>query len=172
MLLIVKVDVDGSLEPVVKSLENLDVESLKVRVLHADVGDITENDVNLASASDAIVIGFNVTADSAAEHLAESLGVDVRTYDIIYKLIESVELALHGLLEPEYADRTYWRGRSAPRDPSAEDRQYRGLLRAGRHDPAQFQDARCAARRSARQGFVGGQPEAFRRGCARSAYRL
>jgi translation initiation factor IF-2 len=105
LLLIIKVDVDGSLEPVVNSVENIQVQDLKVRVLHADVGDISENDVNLASASGAIIIGFNVEADSAAERAAESLGVDIRTYNIIYHLIESVELALQGLLEPEYADK-------------------------------------------------------------------
>ncbi len=105
LLIIVKVDVDGSLEPVVTSIENLATSDLKVRVLHADVGEITENDVNLASASDAVILGFNVEVDPMAARLAEGKGVDVRTYDIIYKLIESVELALHGMLEPEYADK-------------------------------------------------------------------
>jgi translation initiation factor IF-2 len=105
LLLIIKVDVDGSLEPVVNSVQNLSSTDRKVRVLHADVGDITENDVNLASASRAVVLGFNVTADGPALRLAEALGVDIRTYDIIYKLIESVELALHGMLEPEYENK-------------------------------------------------------------------
>jgi translation initiation factor IF-2 len=105
LLLIMKVDVDGSLEPVVNSVQNLSSTDMKVRVLHADVGDITENDVNLASASRAVIIGFNVKPDSAAERLAESLGVDIRTYDVIYKLIESVELALHGMLEPVYENK-------------------------------------------------------------------
>jgi len=105
LLLIIKVDVDGSLEPVVNSVQNIVVSDFKVRVLHADVGEITENDVNLAHASHAIIIGFNVQPDSAAERVAESLGVDIRSYDVIYKLIESVELALKGLLEPEYADK-------------------------------------------------------------------
>jgi len=105
LLLIIKVDVDGSLEPVVNSVQNLSSADMKVHVLHADVGNITENDVNLASASQAVVIGFNVTADAPAERLAEALGVDIRTYDIIYKLIESVELALHGMLEPEYENK-------------------------------------------------------------------
>jgi translation initiation factor IF-2 len=105
LLIIVKVDVDGSLEPVVSSVENLATSDLKVRVLHADVGEITENDVNLAGASDAVILGFNVEVDPMAARLAESKGVDIRTYDIIYKLIESVELALHGMLEPEYADK-------------------------------------------------------------------
>jgi translation initiation factor IF-2 len=105
LLLIIKVDVDGSLEPVVKSVENLEVQGLRVKVLHADVGEITENDVNLAAASHAVILGFNVTPDSAAARVAESQGVDIRTYNIIYKLIESVELALHGMLEPQYEDK-------------------------------------------------------------------
>ncbi len=105
LLLVIKVDVDGSLEPVVKSVENIEVGELKVRVLHAGVGQITEDDVNLANASGAIIIGFNVKADPPAARTAESLGVDIRSYNIIYKLIESVELALKGLLEPEYEDR-------------------------------------------------------------------
>ncbi len=105
LLLIIKVDVDGSLEPVVKSVENISVGEMHVRVLHADVGEITENDVNLAAASDAVIIGFNVEPDSAAARVAEAQGVEILTYTVIYKLIESVELALQGLLEPEYQDR-------------------------------------------------------------------
>lgn len=105
LLLIIKVDVDGSLEPVVKSVENIEVGDMRVRVLHSDVGEITENDVNLAAASRAVIIGFNVGPDSAAARVAESQGIDIRTYSVIYKLIESVELALQGLLEPEYQDR-------------------------------------------------------------------
>ncbi len=104
--LIIKVDVNGSLEPVVNSVESAATKDLTVRVLHADVGPITENDVNLASASNAIILGFNVEADSAARHVAESNGVDIRTYSVIYKLIEDVELALKGMLDPVYADRT------------------------------------------------------------------
>jgi translation initiation factor IF-2 len=106
LLLIIKVDVYGSLEPVVNSVEQIKEGDLKVRVLHADVGEITESDVNLASASEAVIIGFNVGADSAAERLAEGLGVEIRTYNVIYKLIESVELALKGMLEPVYEDKT------------------------------------------------------------------
>ncbi len=105
LLLIIKVDVDGSLEPVVNSVENIEVAEMSVRVLHSGVGEITENDVNLAASSSAVIVGFNVEPDSAARRLAESQGVDIRSYNIIYKLIESVELALNGLLEPEYEDR-------------------------------------------------------------------
>ncbi|HML22835.1 MAG TPA: translation initiation factor IF-2 [Aggregatilinea sp.] len=104
--LIIKVDVYGSLEPVVAEVENLATNDLKVRVLHADVGEITENDVNLASASNAIILGFNAYADSAAQRIAESNGVDIRSYSVIYKLIEDVEMALNGMLDPVYADRT------------------------------------------------------------------
>ena len=102
--LIIKADVQGSLEPIVRSLEDLGDEKLGVRVLHADVGNISENDIMLASASSAIVIGFNVEADSAARMMAETSGVDIRHYSIIYKLIEDVELALKGMLEPVFED--------------------------------------------------------------------
>ncbi len=102
--LIVKVDVQGSLEPIVNSLNNLSDTALGVNVLHAEVGNISENDIMLASASGAIVLGFNVQADSAARRMAENHGVDIRIYDVIYKLVEDVELALKGLLEPVYED--------------------------------------------------------------------
>jgi translation initiation factor IF-2 len=78
-------------------------------VLTTDIGNVNESDVNLASASHAIVIGFNVGVDNAARTAATSLGVDIRTYTVIYKLFEDVELALSGLLEPEYAERTIGR---------------------------------------------------------------
>ncbi len=100
--LIVKCDVQGSLEPIVNSLEKLGNSELGVRILHAEVGNITENDIMLASASNAVVLGFNVKVDPAAQRMAESKTVDIRLYNIIYKLIEDVELALQGLLEPEY----------------------------------------------------------------------
>jgi translation initiation factor IF-2 len=103
--LVVKADVQGSLEPIVKSLEDLGDSELGVKVLHAEAGNITENDVMLASASNGIVLGFNVRPDNAAQIMADSNGVDIRTYSIIYKLIEDVELALHGLLEPVYEDK-------------------------------------------------------------------
>jgi len=97
--LIVKVDVHGSLEPVVKSIEDVASRSeIKVRVLHASVGNISENDVNLAAASKAVVIGFNVRPDGPARKLAESLGVSIRTYNIIYRLTEDLEKALKGML--------------------------------------------------------------------------
>jgi translation initiation factor IF-2 len=103
--LIVKADVQGSIEPIVTSLERLGDEGLKVSIIHTAAGNITESDINLAVASHAIVIGFQVTVDPAARRMAENEGVDVRLYDIIYKLVDEVELALKGLLEPTYVSR-------------------------------------------------------------------
>ncbi len=103
--LIIKVDVQGSLEPIVNSLSRLGSQELKVNILHTGTGNIGESDVMLAAASSAVVIGFTVDADVAARRLAESQGVDIRHYDIIYKLIEDIDKALTGLLEPVYADK-------------------------------------------------------------------
>lgn len=104
--LIVKADVQGSLEPIVNSLKDLAANNVKVKILLEGTGGISESDVNLAVASQAIVVGFHVGVDPAAERLAEAEGVDIRLYEIIYKLIEDIEKALKGMLEPEYADKT------------------------------------------------------------------
>ncbi|MES0359602.1 MAG: translation initiation factor IF-2 [Anaerolineales bacterium] len=98
--LIVKADVQGSLEPIVSSLNELGGE-ISINILHAETGNIGENDVMLAAASKAIVVGFNVEADSAANRLADTEGVSIRLYDIIYRLTEDIEMALKGMLEPE-----------------------------------------------------------------------
>jgi translation initiation factor IF-2 len=98
--LIVKADVQGSLEPIISSLNDLQGGDIGVNVLHAETGTIGENDIMLASASKAIVVGFNVSADAAARRLAEVEGVSIRLYDIIYRLLEDVEKALKGMLEP------------------------------------------------------------------------
>jgi len=100
--LIVKTDAQGSIDPIVSSLEQLGDEELKVNILHAAAGGIGKSDVNLAIASQAIIIGFNVRPDPAARRMAETEGVDIRTYEIIYKLIDEVDQALKGLLEPTY----------------------------------------------------------------------
>ena len=100
--LILKADVQGSMEPIVSSLEKLSVDERKVRILHQGIGRITESDIMLASASDAIVIGFHVDVDEAASRTAAQEGVEIRLYNIIYKLIEDVDKALRGLLEPVY----------------------------------------------------------------------
>lgn len=99
--LIVKADVQGSLEPLVSSLNDLGKGEIKLNILHAETGNIGENDVMLASASKAIIVGFNVQAEVAARRLAEAEGVSIRLYDIIYRMIEDVEKALKGMLEPE-----------------------------------------------------------------------
>jgi translation initiation factor IF-2 len=107
--LIVKVDVQGSLQPIVDNLKEIGEQTtsgIGLRLLAYDVGNITDNDVNLASASGAIIIGFNVTVDPSARRSADSKGVEIRRYDIIYKLFEDIELALQGMLEPVYEDRT------------------------------------------------------------------
>jgi translation initiation factor IF-2 len=99
--LIVKADVQGSLEPVISSLNELGSGDISINILHAETGNIGESDVMLAAASKAIVIGFNVGADSAAMRLADAEGVSIRLYDIIYRLTEDIEKALKGMLEPE-----------------------------------------------------------------------
>ncbi len=100
---VLKTDVQGSIEPIVTSIERLSTGDVKVNVIHAAAGNISESDMNLALASDAIVLGFRVAADSAARRMADSEGMEIQTYEIIYRLVEDVEKALKGMLEPTYA---------------------------------------------------------------------
>jgi len=102
--LIIKADVQGSIEALTKALEELSTDEVKVRVIHAMVGPINESDVNLARASAAVVIGFNVRADSGARRLIESEGVDVHYYNIIYEAVEEVKAALVGMLKPQFRE--------------------------------------------------------------------
>ena len=102
--LIVKGDVQGSVEAVKSSLEKLTNEEVKVKVIHAAAGAINESDVMLAESSKAIVIGFNVRPDSKAKTLAERSKVDVRSYRIIYELLDDIEAALKGMLSPKYQE--------------------------------------------------------------------
>ena len=99
--LIVKADVQGSLEPIVSSLKDMNDTDISINILYAETGNIGENDIMLATASKAIVIGFNVQADGPARRLAEAEGVSIRLYDIIYRLTEDIEKALKGMLAPE-----------------------------------------------------------------------
>lgn len=99
--LIVKADVQGSQEALVQSLTKLSNEEVRVQVIHAAVGGISESDVNLAQASKAVIIGFNTRADAGARKLAESFGVDLRYYNIIYDAVDEVKAALSGMLAPE-----------------------------------------------------------------------
>ena len=103
--LIVKADVQGSVEALAASLQKIDVEGVKVKIIHTGVGAITESDIILASASSAIVIGFNVRPDVNAKRTAESEEVDVRLHRIIYKVIEEIEAAMKGMLDPEYEEK-------------------------------------------------------------------
>ena len=111
--LIVKADVQGSLEPIVNSLEEIAEKEAEVsiNILHQETGNVTESDVMLAAASDAIVVGFAVDADNAAQRLAETEGVSIRLYTIIYRLIEDIEKAIKGMLEPEMVERTVGRAK-------------------------------------------------------------
>jgi translation initiation factor IF-2 len=99
--LIIKADVQGSQEALSSSLLKLSTDEVKVQVVHAAVGAISESDVNLALASKAVIIGFNVRADAGARKLAEGSGVDIRYYDIIYDAVDDVKAAMSGLLAPE-----------------------------------------------------------------------
>jgi len=101
LALIVKTDVQGSQEALVAALQKLSTEEVRVQVVHAAVGGISESDVNLAIASNAVIIGFNVRADQSAKRLAENSGVDVRYYNIIYDAVDEVRNALSGMLMPE-----------------------------------------------------------------------
>jgi len=99
--LLIKADVQGSQEALAHALTRLATDEVKVSVVHAGVGGITESDVNLALASGAVIIGFNARADATARKLIESSGVDVRYYNVIYDAVEEVKAALTGLLPPE-----------------------------------------------------------------------
>ncbi len=100
--IIIKVDVQGSLEALAPSLEKLSNDQCQVRVIHSGIGPISESDVMLALASDAVVLGFHVRADSKAENTAQKEGVDLRYYNIIYEVMDDVRKAMEGLLEPTY----------------------------------------------------------------------
>ncbi len=102
--IILKTDVQGSIEPIRDSLERLGSGGVKVRIVHSGSGSITENDVLLAIASKGIIIGFNARPEPGAKRLADMEGVDIRSYQVIYTLVEDVEKALAGMLEPTYVD--------------------------------------------------------------------
>ncbi len=103
--LIVKADVQGSLDPIVTELNKLGEGEIGLKILHAETGNIGNNDVMLASASKAIIIGFNVQADVDARRMAEKEGVDLRLYEIIYRMTEDIEKALKGMLEPKLVEK-------------------------------------------------------------------
>ncbi len=102
--IVLKTDVQGSIEPIVNSLERLSNDQVKVKIIHAAPGNISESDVNLALASEALLIGFRVDPESAARRLASMEGVDIQTYDIIYEIVDDVEKALKGMLAPTFRE--------------------------------------------------------------------
>ncbi|MGG0657977.1 translation initiation factor IF-2 [Rummeliibacillus pycnus] len=103
--LIVKADVQGTVEAMAASLMKIDVEGVNVKIIHTGAGAITESDISLAAASNAIVIGFNVRPDVNAKRAAEAEGVDIRLHRIIYKVIEEIEAAMKGMLDPEFEEK-------------------------------------------------------------------
>ena len=102
--LVVKADVTGSLEALTESLKKLERDDVKLAFVHRGVGGITENDIQLAAASNATIIGFNVRPERKARELAEQEDVEIRTYEIIYQVLEDIENAMLGLLAPEYEE--------------------------------------------------------------------
>ena len=102
---VLKADVNGSLEAVRGALEKIDVEGVKVSVIRGGVGAITESDVVLASASNAIIIGFNVRGTGSTIDYAKQYGIEIKTYDIIYKVVEDMEKAMKGMLDPEFEEK-------------------------------------------------------------------
>ena len=103
--IVVKADVQGSVEAVKQSLEKLSNEEVTVKVIHGAVGAVNESDVMLASASNSIIIGFNVRPDAAAKSVAEEQKVDIRLYRVIYNAIEDIEAAMKGMLDPEFEEK-------------------------------------------------------------------
>jgi translation initiation factor IF-2 len=102
--LILKADVQGSVEAILGALEQLPKEEVQVRVLLSAPGEITETDVDLAAASGAVIVGFNTSMAPGARRAADATGVDVRDYEVIYKLLEEIQMAMEGLLEPELVE--------------------------------------------------------------------
>ena len=105
MNLIIKGDVHGSIEALQNSLEKMDVEGVKVNVVRSGVGGVTENDINLAVASQAVIVAFNVRATAQISDYAKEKEIEIRYYNVIYKLLEDIEAALTGMLEPIYEEK-------------------------------------------------------------------
>ncbi|MBN2457153.1 MAG: translation initiation factor IF-2 [Sedimentisphaerales bacterium] len=112
--LIIRADVQGSVDVLIKYLSELSTDEVKIKILHASTGGITEGDVVLAEASNAIIIGFNVTGDETISKMAEAKGVDIRLYTVIYRITEELRKSMEGLLEPEYKENSI--GRAAVRE--------------------------------------------------------
>ena len=134
--LVIKADTNGSMEAVTDALRKLERDEVKLAFVHRGVGGITENDINLAAAANATILGFNVRPERKARQLAEQEGVEIRTYEVIYALLEDIESAMVGHARARVRGDRHRRGRG-PRDlPGPQDRRHRGLLRPQRdHHP-------------------------------------
>ena len=149
LALIVKADVQGSQEALGQSLVKLSTPEVKVQIVHSAVGGITESDINLAIASKAVVIGFNVRADSGARKLADGNGVDIRYYNIIYDAVDEVKAAMTGMLAPEQREETHRHGRD-PHGLRGQQDRHGGRLH-GHLGPGHAQCALPAAARERRR---------------------
>ena len=128
--LVVKADVTGSLEALTESLRKLERDEVKLAFVHRGVGGITENDIQLAATTNATIIGFNVRPDRKARELADAEDVEIRTYEIIYQVLEDIENAMVGLLAPGVRGGRHRRRRGARDLPGPPGRRHRRLLRA------------------------------------------
>ena len=154
--IVLKSDVQGSLGAVVHALEQIQNDEVRFNVLLEGTGDITDNDVNLAAASDAVVVGFNVRIGGTASAMAESEGVEVRLYDIIYKLTEDMEAALAGMLEPEIVETVQGRAEVRQIFSVGKNAADRGQLRHRRtHRPRRRTRLPQRPAHRHRQGLVG-----------------
>ena len=111
---VVKADAQGSVEAIVEALKKIESDKVSLEIIHSDVGTITENDVALASASNAVILGFHTRLDTTAAEKAKREGVQIKLYAIIYELIDQVKDAMAGLLEPVVRENIVGFGRSAP----------------------------------------------------------
>jgi translation initiation factor IF-2 len=125
--IVLKVDVQGSMEPIKNSLERLSTSEIKVNIVHSASGNVNENDVNLAIASKGIVLAFNTGVESNAQKLADSESIDIRPYRIIYEMVDDVEKALKGLREPEFKEVIDGRASVKEVFPGAKKTQIAGL---------------------------------------------
>lgn len=170
LALVVKADVQGSVEAVKQSLVKLSNEEVAVRVIHGGVGAINESDVMLATASSAIIIGFNVRPDTNAKSMAEQNGVDIRLYRVIYQAIEDVEAAMKGMLEPVYEEKVIGHAEVRQLFKASGVGTIAGsyVLTERSREAAKFESA-AKETRSSKEIW---HPQTFQRRCQRSALRL
>ena len=129
-----KADVQGSIEAISDALYKLSTEDVQLKAIHSSTGAISETDVMLASASNAIIIGFNVRPDARVSEIAQQEGVEIKLYDIIYNVIADVRAAMEGLLEPEYKEVVQGRAEVRELFQSAQDRHHCRLSCDGREN--------------------------------------